>query len=370
MQNYYRTSIISDVILVNIRKVFMLFKTMTFLRFEFDGDDNEPSQSLIEENMGKLKFRRCLPTFLESSGFFHPYKPLTSVPDVKNSDEPSSEEEDDDDIDEQHVDDEVFASSITHSIDQAILFSVVIEKKDISNIDLELRKQKKVKENLKKDGVDFKHVEKSEIKRMMGEVHQEVLDEMAKTAQVKLKRVEGVLDFKTSHLVINSSSKPCIEKICEMLDKVFGGNITLVPAKPAVDLVSIMTRWMDQNIEANPPSKFTLGTDCTLVQHGNKKTKVVCSNHDLHSNEISSHVTNYDKQVVKLSMFFEDKFCFDLDENFTFLKVKSQEGFIRKLDEAELDSQEQVRDATLSLTMMFIREALSELYEYFKKSNR
>lgn len=347
----------------------MLFKTMTFFRFEFGDGEDEPSQSLIEENMGKLKFRRCLPTFLESSGFFHPYKSLTSVPDVKAEDESKSDDEDDDD-NEQHVDDEVFASSITHSIDQAILFSVVIEKKDISKIDLELRKQKKVKENLKKEGVDFKHVERVEIKRMMAEVHQEVLDDMARTAPIKLKRVEGVLDFKTSHLIINSSSKSCIDKICEMLDKVFGGEIIIVPAKPAVDLVSIMTRWMDQSVESNPPSKFTLGVDCTLVQHGNKKTKVVCSNHDLHSNEISSHVTNYDKQVVKLSMFFEDKFCFDLDENFTFLKVKSLEGFVEKLDEAEPDSQEQVRDATLSLTMMFIREALSELYDYFKKSNR
>lgn len=345
----------------------MLFKTMTFFRFEF-GDNKEPSQSLIEENMGKLKFRRCLPTFLESSGFFHPYKPLISVPDVKNEVEDFDDNDQEDE--EPHVDDEVFTSSITHSIDQAIMFSVVIEKKDISKIDLELRKQKKVKENLKREGVDFKHVEKNEIKKMMGEVHQEVLDEMAKTAPIKLKKVEGVLDFKTSHLIINSSSKSCIDKICEMLDKVFGGEITIVPAKPAVDLVSIMTKWMDQNVESNPPSKFTLGVDCTLVQHGNKKTKVVCSNHDLHSNEISSHVTNYDKQVVKLSMFFEDKFSFDLDENFTFLKIKSQEGFVEKLDEAELDTQEQVRDATLSLTMLFIREALSEFYEYFKKSNK
>lgn len=331
----------------------MIFKNMTFYKTSF-ADGQTPSQPEIEEALQQLTFRRCLPSLLTSSGFFHPMAQLSSIPDkISEEDEENGAE-----IEEEGD------SAITHSIPQAVMFSVLTEKKDIKKSELELRKISRVKRQL---GAEYKHTDPLVIKQMMLDCEDEIIEEMAKNAFSSFNKVDAIFDFKTEHLIISSTSNSVIENVKELLGRVFNGNIHFVPAKPFVDLKHVMTLWLDDRTDAEPPTGFTLGGNCVLVADGDKKSKVTCANQDLSSDEIINHVADYHKIVSKVSLNFDDKFFLTLDENFCFTKVSAGSKFLEEKDDNDVESLAELRDVEFTITMDYLREALDIFYDYFRK---
>jgi len=338
---------------------FMIFKSMSFFKFKFP-DGETPSQPEIEEALGKLIFRRCLPTFVTSSGFFHPMAPITSIPDSKQVDENGDEIESEDSF----QDDDAESTAVTHSIPQAVLFAVLTENKDIKKSELEIRKISKVRSVL---GKDFKFTEQIVIKQMAQEYEQEIIEDMARKAFSSYSKVEAIFDFKTGHLIIGSTSSSAIDNLIGLLTRVFDNQISIVSAEPHVDLKRVMTLWMDDKSSLLPPKGFSLGGDCVLVDGENKKSKVTCANQDLSSEEIVSHIAEFHKQVTKLSMNFDNKFDFVLDEKFNFTKIRSGERFLSETDDLNPTSMPEMQDAHLSVTLEFLRDALDVLYAHFKE---
>lgn len=331
----------------------MIFKNMTFFKTSFT-DDKAPSQPEIEEALQQIAFRRCLPSLLSSSGFFHPMAPLSSIPDK------ISEEDEENGVEVAEEGD----NAITHSIPQAVMFSVMTETKDIKKSELELRKVSRVKKQL---GAEYKHTDPLVIKQMMLDCEEEIVAEMAKNAFSSFNKVDAIFDFKTDHLIISSTSNSVIENVKSLLSRVFNGNIHFVPAKPFVDLKRVMTLWIDDRTDNEPPNGFILGGDCVLIEDGNKKSKVTCANQNLSSDEIINHVADYNKVVTKVSLNFDDKFFLTLDEEFSFTKVSAGSKFLDEKDDADVESLAELRDAEFSITMNYLREALETFYEYFRE---
>ena len=155
-------------------------------------------------------------------------------------------------------------------------------------------------------------------------------------------------DLKNQWLFIGSSNASRCEEILIALKEAIDGLQTL-PLMPKEDCSKTMTRWLVDN---RWPKHFIIEGDCDVLDPEDAKAQIRFVHQNLASSEVLAHL-NQGARVRKLTLSWQDRLRFTLDEHFALTRIKF-------LDVLEEQRQENVTtDAMMVIDVDFSIMALS-----------
>jgi recombination associated protein RdgC len=172
----------------------------------------------------------------------------------------------------------------------------------------------------------------------------EALTELLPRALAKPSRLAGYLDMQDGWLVVDSASRKAAEGFVSELRNAIG-SFPAVGIDPEESPRALMTNWIGGH---DMPDGFNMGDACVMADPVAGGAIVRCRRQDLWANEIREHLAS-GKKVTQMSLTFEDRISFVLDETLTLRKVKFLELATQALENNDLYNAKAELDARFAL---------------------
>jgi recombination associated protein RdgC len=296
----------------------MWFRNLTLFRFS---KSTAKSLKSIELKMAERRLRSCGPIELATQGFISPY----------------GRDED----------------ALIHQVGKYILLTAAGEDKLLPNSVVNDELKARLRKITEKEG---KRISSRERKRMK----EEVLTDLLPRAFARLSKRNAYLDTDNGWLVVDTGSRKAAENCVSLLRDALGS----FPATPMAAEESpraLMTEWL---VQGKLPAGLALGDECELRDFVEAGSLVRCRRQDLETDEIREHLKS-GKQVFQLSLVFEDRLSFTLDEELVVRKLRFLDQVQEQLQGSDEDSATAELDACFALMTLELERLLQRLQEWF-----
>ena len=172
----------------------------------------------------------------------------------------------------------------------------------------------------------------------------EVLTELMPRALARPSRLLGYLDTANGWIAVDSSSRKSAENFVSKLRESLG-SFPAVQAEAEESPRAVMTEWL---IDGKLPKGWVLGDECELKDPADQGAIVRCRRQEMESDEVREHLKS-GKQCTALSIVFEDRMRFVLDENLTVRKFKLLDIATESLESGDRASANAELDARFAL---------------------
>ena len=142
-------------------------------------------------------------------------------------------------------------------------------------------------------------------KKEKDRIKDEIVHDLLPRAFSRSKRTFGYIDTRNGWLVVDAANWKKAEEFVERLRDCLG-SLALEPPEAEQAPQQVMTRWLT---EQPPPSDFTLGDECVLVDPELEGGEVRCKRLDLASSEVTNHI-KAGKRVARLALTWQERMSF------------------------------------------------------------
>ena len=206
--------------------------------------------------------------------------------------------------------------------------------------------------------VESRAVKKSERQTLKEDIFASLLPR----AFVKNSIIYAYIDRQAQRLVINTPSSAKAEAFSVELRKSLGSLKIQIPA--LVELAGQMTSWV---INGEVSEEFEIADKCILKDADENAGVIRCQKQNLMDDDIQALIGS-GRDVVELSLIWDVKMSFVLDENFALKGVKYLADVQDQVKDINADSDEQRFDADMHSMVETHRECLQSFVELHKQS--
>lgn len=236
---------------------------------------------------------------------------------------------------------------LTHHVERFVLLKLAIEKRTIPSSVLKKEIEKEAKKVEKDQGF-------YPGRKAMKEIKERVIDLLTPRAFPITKYVSVIIDLDRDYLMIDTASSKVADEVIKALFKA-DDRFPVQLFKYQQSVTEQMANW----IVDGAPWKFTFDDQVTL-QADSAGKKVIYVNMQTAEETLSDHLEN-GMIVSAMSMTFDDKLSFVLDEGVVISKIKAHEKLVREFseDENEFDANLLLAGSELSDLLYSINDQLS-----------
>ena len=159
-------------------------------------------------------------------------------------------------------------------------------------------------------------------------------------------------------IAVDSSSHKRAEDLLSLLRECTG-SLPVRPLNVKIAPAACMTQWVKEN---QAPEQLQIGDDCELRDTSEDGGVVRCKRQDLTSDEIQQHL-EVGKQVTQLSLGWQDKLSFVLDDKMVIKRLRFEELLQDQAEQDGGDDDLGQQDASFLLMMLTFKEFLPALFE-------
>jgi recombination associated protein RdgC len=195
-------------------------------------------------------------------------------------------------------------------------------------------------------------------KKERDQIKDEIIQAFLPRAFIRRSSTFAAIAPKQGLILVNSASPKRAEDLLSTLREVIG-SLPVRPLTVKVAPTATMTEWVKTQKAADD---FHVLDECELRDTHEDGGIVRCKRQDLTSDEIQLHLST-GKQVTQLSLAWQDKLSFVLDDKMVVKRLKFEELL---QDQAEQDGGEEALgqlDASFTLMMLTFGEFLPVLFE-------
>lgn len=202
-------------------------------------------------------------------------------------------------------------------------------------------------------------------KKERDQIKDEVIQAFLPRAFVRRSSCFAAIDTKNGLIIVNSASARNAEDLLSTLREVIG-SLPVRPLTVRVNPCATLTDWVKTQ---KPAADFYTLDACELRDMHEDGGMVRCTQQDLTGDELQTHLAS-GKQVTKLSVAWQDKLSFTLDERLNIRRLKFED--ILK-DQAQADGGEEALGqlaASFTLMMLTLEKFVPALVEAFGGEER
>jgi len=195
-------------------------------------------------------------------------------------------------------------------------------------------------------------------KKERDQIKDEIIQAFLPRAFIRRSSTFAAIAPKQGLILVNSASPKRAEDLLSTLREVIG-TLPVRPLTVKIAPTATMTEWVKTQKAADD---FYVLDECELRDTHEDGGIVRCKRQDLTSEEIQLHLST-GKQVTQLSLAWQDKLSFVLDDKMVVKRLKFEELL---QDQAEEDGGEEALgqlDASFTLMMLTFGEFLPALFE-------
>jgi len=197
-------------------------------------------------------------------------------------------------------------------------------------------------------------------KKERDQIKDEIIQAFLPRAFIRKSGTFAAIDAERGLILVNSASPKKAEDLLSTLREAIG-SLPVRPLTVKIAPSATLTDWVKTQKSADD---FFVLDECELRDTHEDGGVVRCKRQDLTSDEIQQHM-EAGKQVTQLSLAWQDKLSFVLDDKLIIKRLRFEELL---QDQAEQDGGEDAlaqQDASFLLMMMTFREFLPALFEAF-----
>ncbi len=222
-----------------------------------------------------------------------------------------------------------------------------------------------VKEQLEEMVLDIEGKEARKVYRKeQMSLKDEIIFSLMPKAFTRSKNLTAYIDTKRQLIIVNTASSNQAEELLNLLRESLD-MLPLVPLASEQDVSLLLTDWLQKQ----PPRHFHIGGDCELQDNLDEKNRIRCKNQELSATEIKQHL-DVGKQVIQLSMDWQERISFNLQQDLTIKQLKFEDIIIEQLEDDNADDQAAYFDSCFSLMVLEIGAFLDALLKQFAVENQ
>ncbi|QIC17798.1 recombination-associated protein RdgC [Providencia vermicola] len=226
---------------------------------------------------------------------------------------------------------------LTHQVNDQMLISLYKEEKIIPAQVIKDETQKKVSKLELDQGRRLKKTERDSIR-------DEVIHELLPRAFSKYTRFDVWINI-TDRLIIGLVSSPRRAEDCFALLRKALGSLPVVPLTTKDPIELTLTEWVRSG---QLPKGFVFGEQSEMKAVLEEGGIAKYTKQDLISDEVQTNI-EAGKLVTKLSLGYEDRVTFCIDDSFILSKLKFDAAFLEKNDDIGMEDYNQRFDADFFL---------------------
>ena len=195
-------------------------------------------------------------------------------------------------------------------------------------------------------------------KKERDQIKDEIIQAFLPRAFIRRSMIFAAIAPRLGMILVNSASAKRAEDLLSTLREVMG-SLPVRPATVKIAPVATMTDWVKSQQAAEG---FYVLDECELRDTHEDGGIVRCKRQDLTSDEIQLHLGT-GKVVTQLSLAWQDKLSFVLDDKMVIKRLKFEELLQEQAEQDGGDEAQQQFDASFLLMMMTFSEFLTVLFE-------
>jgi recombination associated protein RdgC len=196
--------------------------------------------------------------------------------------------------------------------------------------------------------------------RRRGEIKDDVIFEMLPRAFTRSATTFAWVDPGEGWLVVDAASPRKAEELLNLLRETLD-TLPVVPLTVATAPPAVMTGWLTTG---EIPAGLQVEDECDLVDPGEDRGTVRVRRQDLGSDEIRTHL-DAGKLVTQLSLTFEDRLSFVLDQRLTVKRLKFLDVIQEAAREVDAETAAERFDADFAVMSLELARFLPRLVEAF-----
>ncbi|MEG8203837.1 recombination-associated protein RdgC [Pseudomonas sp. 5FOS] len=195
-------------------------------------------------------------------------------------------------------------------------------------------------------------------KKERDQIKDEIIQAFLPRAFIRRSMIFAAIAPRLGMVLVNSASAKRAEDLLSTLREVMG-SLPVRPATVKIAPVATMTDWVKSQEAAEG---FYVLDECELRDTAEDGGIVRCKRQDLTGEEIQLHLST-GKVVTQLSLAWQDKLSFILDDKMVIKRLKFEELLQEQAEQDGGDEAAQQFDASFQLMMMTFAEFLPVLFE-------
>ncbi|MCU0937196.1 MAG: recombination-associated protein RdgC [Gammaproteobacteria bacterium] len=196
--------------------------------------------------------------------------------------------------------------------------------------------------------------------RRRGEIKDDVVFEMLPRAFTRSGTTFAWIDPGEGWLVVDAASPRKAEELLSLLRETLD-TLPVVPLTVATAPPAVMTGWLTTG---EIPAGLQVEDECDLLDPGEDRGTVRVRRQDLGSDEIRTHL-DAGKLVTQLSLTFEDRLSFVLDQRLTLKRLKFLDMIQEAAREVDAESAAERFDADFAVMTLELARFLPRLVDAF-----
>lgn len=195
-------------------------------------------------------------------------------------------------------------------------------------------------------------------KKERDQIKDEIIQAFLPRAFIRRSATFAAIAPKLGLILVNSASPKRAEDLLSTVREVIG-SLPVRPLSVKIAPTAVMTDWVKTQKAADD---FYVLDECELRDTHEDGGIVRCKRQDLTSEEIQLHLST-GKQVTQLSLAWQDKISFVLDDKLVVKRLRFEELLTNEAEENGGDDALGQQDASFTLMMLTFGEFLPALFE-------
>ncbi len=191
-------------------------------------------------------------------------------------------------------------------------------------------------------------------------IKDEVMQDLLPRAFLRSNRTFAYIAPRDNMLLVNASSQKKAEELLVYLRRSIG-SLPVIPAALVNAPASIMTQWVSGE---DVPVDFLINDECELHDSDEDGGIIRCKRQDLEAEEIQAHIAA-GKQVVKLSVTWQETLSCIISEDFSINRLKFSDEVLDQADSEGADDYASQFDEDFSIMALELKRFIPRLIEVF-----
>ncbi len=213
--------------------------------------------------------------------------------------------------------------------------------------------EEKIEEIEEKQARKLRKKEKESIK-------DEVVHDLLPRAFLRSHRTFAYISLKKNQILVNASSRKKAEELLDYLRKSLG-TLPVVPINLVNAPSTIMTRWVSGE---EVPIDFLINDECELHDTIEDGGVIRCKRQNLEAEEIQAHI-DAGKQVVKLSVTWQEILSCIINEDFSITRIKFSNDVLEQADSAGAEDYAIQFDEDFAIMALELERFIPRLIDVF-----
>jgi len=192
------------------------------------------------------------------------------------------------------------------------------------------------------------------------DLREEILHDLLPRAFTRSIYTYAYIDKQNGFLIVDSSSHKRAEDLTTLLRKCVG-SLPIEPPTVTQSPSSTMTHWLKND---DIPSDLVIEDECELKSPDESGAVIRCKSQDMGSEEIQSHL-NANKQVTKLSVTWDDRLSFNINEDLTLKRIRLTDVVQDQVSDCHAESMEEKFDADFTVMCLELSNLLPRVLDFF-----